>query len=60
MTTYFVSGFMRSGTSMMMACLEAGGMDVAHREQRNQMLEQYSDENYSPNEGGLYELSRVD
>ena len=53
---YVVSGFMRSGTSMMMECLEAGGMEVAWSQQRNWLNKHRSDDLYSPNPNGLYEL----
>lgn len=57
-TTYIVSGFMRSGTSMMMACLEAGGLDAARDVKRDALVKLHSDEHYSPNVAGLYELRR--
>lgn len=57
MATYFVSGFMRSGTSMMMRALEAGGLDAVHNPVRNRLVEHHSDKFYSPNSGGLYELT---
>ena len=50
---YVVSGHPRSGTSMMMAALEAGGLKVvasASREALNR-----PDGPYKPNHGGLYE-----
>lgn len=59
-TAYIVSGFMRTGTSMMMAALEAGGMEVSARESREVMRKQYADEFYDPNAGGLYELEMDD
>lgn len=59
-TLYVVSGFMRTGTSMMMRALEAGGMDARYRQSRDEMKNRYADERYDPNVGGLYELARQD
>lgn len=59
-TVYIVSGFMRTGTSMMMKCLEAGGLEAISRESRDDMRKAYSDEHYDPNRGGLYELETKD
>lgn len=50
-----VSGFMRSGTSMIMSCLEAGGMDVVKSEQRDKFGAAHSDQHYRVNPYGLYE-----
>ena len=57
---YVVSGFMRSGTSMMMKALEAGGMDAVYRQSRDVMKNRFADEEYDPNIGGLFELERSD
>lgn len=57
---YVVGGYMRSGTSMMMKALEAGGMQVAYRASREEMRLHYADSHYDPNVGGLYELERAD
>ena len=55
---YIVSGFPRSGTSMMMRCLEAGGMDVVMGERRNKLAEHCSDDDYKMNPDlVLYELT---
>ena len=59
-TLYVVSGFMRTGTSMMMKALEAGGMDACYRQSRDEMKNRFADEHYDPNIGGLYELERGD
>lgn len=59
-TIYIVSGFMRTGTSMMMNALHQGGMDAIAREGRDQMRLQHTDEFYDPNEGGLYEIESKD
>lgn len=57
---FVVGGYMRSGTSMMMKALEAGGMDARYRASREEMRLHYADEHYDPNIGGLYELERSD
>jgi hypothetical protein len=54
---YIVSGYPRSGTSMMMRALIAGGLDAAHRDTRNAMARRASDDDYQPNpENELFEL----
>lgn len=55
-TTYIVSGYMRTGTSMMMKALEAGGLEPVYNKNRDKMNERFGDEYYEPNEGGFYEL----
>ena len=57
---FVVSGFMRTGTSMMMKALEAGGMDAKYKQSRDEMKARFADEFYDPNIGGLYELERED
>ena len=57
---YVVSGFMRTGTSMMMAALEIGGLDACYKQSREQMRKRFTDKYYDPNIGGLYELERQD
>lgn len=57
---YVVSGFMRTGTSMMMRALEAGGLEARYRQDRDTMKNRYRDDQYDPNLGGLYELERKD
>jgi len=59
-TVYVVSGFMRTGTSMMMKALEEGGMEVCYKQSRDVMKNRFADELYDPNIGGLYELERKD
>jgi hypothetical protein len=59
-TLYIVSGFMRTGTSMMMRALEAGGLDAAYQQSRDKMKARFADEHYDPNVGGLFELERKD
>lgn len=51
-----VSGFMRSGTSMMMQCLTSGGLTPAYSDQREEM-QSFGDEYYKPNKGGFFEVS---
>jgi len=57
---YVVSGFMRTGTSMMMRALEAGGLEACYKQSRDEMKAHYGDDQYDPNLGGLYELERTD
>lgn len=59
-TVYIVSGFMRTGTSMMMRCLELGGMEAVYSREKDESKNDFSDESYDPNEGGLYEMDRED
>ena len=59
-TLYVVSGFMRTGTSMMMKALETGGMNTAYKQSRDIMKNRFADEHYNPNIGGLYELEMKD
>ncbi len=56
MFTYIVSGFPRSGTSMVMQALEAGGIELVYSELRDkQMNEAMSDKEYKANPKSLYE-----
>lgn len=55
---YVVSGFMRTGTSMMMKALESGGLEACYNNSRDEYRKRFADEFYDPNEGGLYELDR--
>jgi hypothetical protein len=58
MTLYIVSGYMRSGTSMMMRCLQAGGMDAVYSPDRShEMNEKWGDDAYKPTDE-YYELYR--
>lgn len=57
---YVVSGFMRTGTSMMMKALEAGGLEAKYQQSRNKMKDRFADDHYDPNIGGLYELEVKD
>lgn len=56
--TYFVSGYMRCGTSMMMDALTAGGLDPAFNSVRDEMNDKFGDKDYKPNPNGFYELSK--
>jgi len=57
---YLVTGYMRSGTSMMMQCLVAGGLDPVYDPRREHMNETYGDEHYKPNAKGFYEPSYME
>ena len=54
---YIVSGFVRSGTSMMMRCLEAGGPPCAYDKTRD--AETKTVHGYHPNPNGFYELDNL-
>lgn len=57
---YIVSGFMRSGTSMMMRALEAGGLEAVYSKKRDQeMNARWGDADYLPNDS-YYELDGED
>jgi len=51
---------MRTGTSMMMKALEAGGLEAEYQQSRDVMKNRHADEHYDPNIGGLYELRGAD
>lgn len=53
---YIISGFMRSGTSMMMAALEAGGLEACFSQKQEDRIARQGDEYYDPQKHGLYEL----
>lgn len=55
---YIVSGYMRSGTSMMMRCIEAGGIPAGFEPKRDELNDKFGDENYKPNPAGFYEFGR--
>ena len=57
---YLVTGFFRSGTSMMMQALEAGGLPVYHHPDRDAVNERWTDQASRPNPRGLYEPSTDD
>lgn len=53
---YVVSGYMRSGTSMMMHALEAGGFETLKNSKRDTVINnQCGDSEYQPNPNGFYE-----
>lgn len=54
---YIVSGYPRSGTTMMMAALMAGGLPGEYSTTRNRMSASRADADYTPNpDNELYEL----
>jgi len=55
--TYVVSGYMRSGTSMMMHCLHGAGLQAAYNQNRDHLNTLFGDQYYKPNKYGFYELS---
>lgn len=56
---YIVSGYMRSGTSMMMKVLEGAGMVARYNSRKDEVLgEKYGREDYHPNPEGFFELGR--
>lgn len=58
-TVYIVSGYMRSGTSMMMKSLESGGMEACYNRAKDKTLnDAYERDDYAPNPDGFYELGR--
>lgn len=60
MTLFIVSGFMRSGTSMMMRALEAGGLEAVYSTRRDEeMNARWGDADYKPNDS-YYELDAED
>lgn len=57
---YVVSGFMRTGTSMMMKALEAGGMPAVYSRKRDaEMNARWGEADYLPNDS-YYELDAED
>ena len=56
---YMVSGYMRSGTSMMMKVLEGAGMTACYNTRKDEVLgEKYAKSDYHPNPEGFFELGR--
>ena len=54
---YVVSGYMRSGTSMMMKALEQGGMNICYSKEKDRILEnRFAQGEYHPNPEGFFEL----
>lgn len=51
-----VSGYMRTGTSMMMQALIAGGMAGVWSPDRDRLADAKADEHYHPNPAGLFEI----
>ncbi len=56
MSITIVAGSQRCGTSMMMRCLIAGGLEADYDPSRDQMNARWGDAHYQPNAGGFYEL----
>lgn len=54
---YVVSGLPRSGTSMLMAALDEGGLPAHFEPARERLREAHGDADYDPNAGGMWELS---
>jgi len=57
--TNVVSGFMRTGTSMMMRALEAGGLEATKSNERDKMNDRFGDKDYRPNPNGFYEIENL-
>lgn len=57
---YLVTGYMRSGTSLMMQALEAGGLPVIKHPSRRALNERCADARYRPNPLDLYEPAWAD
>lgn len=58
---YIVSGYMRSGTSMMMKALIQGGLTARYSTEKDRILsERYNGNDYHPNPEGFYELGPKD
>ena len=56
-SVYIVSGYMRSGTSMMMKVLEGAGMSARYNREKDAVLEaKYGREDYHPNPGGFFRV----
>ena len=53
---YLVSNIHRSGSSMMIRCLEAGGMDAAYDQSQEHLNVVSTDNGYVPNQNGFYAL----
>lgn len=56
MTVYLVTSLHRSGSSMMMRCLEAGGLRAVYGHDQDFLNVQYGRVDYQPNPGGFYAL----
>jgi hypothetical protein len=57
---HIVSGFMRTGSSMMMEALEVGGLEAVYSKRRDEeMNARWGDADYKPNDG-YYELDGED
>lgn len=54
---YVVTGFMRSGTSMLMHAVHAGGIPISYNPTRDEFSASYSDGHYKMNPFRLYEFT---
>ncbi len=54
---YIVTGYMRTGSSMMMQSLIAGGLEPEYDKRREHMNDTFGDDLYKPNPDGFYELA---
>ncbi len=57
---YWVSGHQRTGTSMMMGCLIAGGMDALYDPEKDKIIEEKAYDDYKLNPTSIYEISSGD
>ena len=57
---YIVSGYVRSGTSMMMQALQAGGMKIYYNEGKEKKLFLQSTPEYRANPKGFFELANYE
>ncbi|WP_300672595.1 hypothetical protein [Desulfoluna sp.] len=56
---YIVSGYMRSGTSMMMKALQGAGLAARYNSRKDEVLgKKYGRGDYHPNPEGFFELGR--
>lgn len=56
MTTYLISNIHRCGSSMMMRCLTAAGLEGAYDEDISIRLDLLNNSDYQPNPNGFYQL----
>ena len=54
MEVYLVTNIHRSGSSMMMRCLEAGGMPVSYSDAHESLNTEFNTPEYIPNPNGFY------
>ena len=56
-TNYIVSGYVRSGTSMLMQALQAGGMKIYYNKKTEAIKQRWATPDYKANPKGFFELS---